>query len=87
MPLFCERFRLVTRIDPSGSLDLTPSGVRPAISAEFGAVNREEAQSRRPRGRRCACSRTACAGTARNPKGRGISSFIAPAAIGETRGA
>jgi len=23
MPLFCERFRLVARIDPSGSLDLT----------------------------------------------------------------
>jgi len=29
MPLLCERFRLVARIDPSGSLDLTSSGGAP----------------------------------------------------------
>ena len=29
MLLFCERFRLVARIDASGSLDLTPSGAAP----------------------------------------------------------
>jgi hypothetical protein len=29
MLLYCERFRLVARIDPSGLLDLTPSGIAP----------------------------------------------------------
>jgi uncharacterized protein YhfF len=38
MPLFCERFRLATRID-AAALPARP-GLRPAISAELGANDR-----------------------------------------------